>query len=104
MSHPVATFLRQLARTVFAREMLPAAEPERADRGGRSSFARLLFTLEPLPRDPVSAHSRRSLLAGVFARERLPMDPELPRRPSRWLSWLFVPERLDRDPKRPQVD
>ncbi|HVI73499.1 MAG TPA: hypothetical protein VM683_00815 [Anaeromyxobacteraceae bacterium] len=104
MSHPVATFLRQLARIIFARETLPATEPQRADRGGCGGFVRLLFTLEPLPRDPVSAHSRRSLLAGVFARERLPMDPELPRRPSRWLSWLFVPERLDRDPKRPQVD
>jgi hypothetical protein len=55
----------------------------------------LLFTHEPLPRDPVPARDGRSLLAGVFAREHLPLDLELSRRPSRWLSWLFAPERLD---------
>jgi hypothetical protein len=105
MSHPAAAFFRQLVRATFGRERLPTAEPEHATHGGRGGgFLRLLFTLEPLPRDPAPPRDGRSLLAGMFAREHLPVDPELSRRPSRWLCWLFVPERLDHDPKRPQVD
>ncbi len=104
MSHPLATFLREL-RTVFARETLPPAEPERRPGTRGAGLARLLFAPEPLPvEEAAPARRRTSLLALLFAPERLAVEPPLPRRRSRWLSWLLLPERLDGDPDRPDVD
>lgn len=66
-------------REVLARETLPPPPPgpERPERRGLAS---LLFSVEPLPLEP------------VVERRRAP-----------WLSWLFLPERLERGGDEPEV-
>jgi hypothetical protein len=99
----LAAFLQQL-RGAFRREELPPPSDEPAPAPRRGVLG-LLFTLEPLPRDPApAAPARRGLLAAVFAPEALPLDPEAPpRQRARWLAWLLAPEPIDGESTGPEV-
>jgi hypothetical protein len=84
-------------RKVFAIERLgPPVAPAPARRG--RGFLRILFAIEPLPRDVAAPpRRRRGWLRFLFAMERLdsvPVPRPAPRR-SRWLRWLLAPEPLD---------
>ncbi len=87
----------RFTRKIFAIERLPEAAPQVAHRGERPSIRKLLFAVEPLPRDPpLPSRARFELAKSLFAPEALPRDPPgPPRRRSHWLRWLFAPERID---------
>jgi hypothetical protein len=95
----VAAFLRE----VFAREVLPPADPESVARRAqaRSGLLHILFGSEPFPQDlpppPAPVSDGRSALGRLLGPDPLPFDPPLPRTRTggRWLSWLFAPERLE---------